>query len=288
MNVCQVFLNRMFDSERDAVAGDTLVRSTRLLLMIHLAAGHIVRFAAIQPMRSAAMVALCLIAINARWQRAAIALAIPLQIYNVHEKFPNVANHLWIETLMLVVLLMLGDSEEDNTLYRQFACWLSFIVLFYTGLQKLWYGTYFDGQYLATKIALFHHFRDFFAIVVPQQEIERLQSYVPIQAGSGPFLINSLPYLVVINSVWITEMLAGVLLFFRRTRMAGFVFGMFVIIGIEVVAREIFFGVLFVAILLAFLRADYVRRLLLPATLLYVYLICVHYFTWLPRFTFYP
>lgn len=292
MSFAQSFMNRIFDRDRDAIVGDTLVQSTRLLLLIHLAAGHVVRFWVGQPLRAVAMCLICCVAMNPRWRRIALAFALPLQVFHVYEKFPAVANHLWIETLMLGVLLLVDSSDEENAIYRQFACWLTVIVLFYSGVQKYWYGTYFDGQYLATKIALFDHYREFFRWIVPPDEINRLVSYVPIRAGSGPFRIPSFSYLFVVNSVWIGEVLAGVLLVFRRTRVVGWVLSFLVILGIEIVAREIFFGVLFVAILLAFLHRDYVRKLIPAVVVLYLYLIVVHYFSasvaWIPEFTFYP
>lgn len=298
MKFVSAFMNCVFDRQRDGIEGDTLVQSTRLLLMVHLAAGHIVRFLASppygagEPWRAVAMGALCAMAIKTSWRRWALAIALPLQVLHVYQKFPAVANHLWVEALLLFVLVLVAESDEDNAVYRQFACWLTVIILFYTGLQKAWYGTYFDGRYLATKIALFPHYRDFFAIFMPREGIERLVSYAPIRVGSGPFRVDSLMYLAIVNSVWIVEVLAGVLLVFRRTRVLGWLLGLLAIIGIEVVAREVFFGVLFVAILLAFLRRDFVRRLLPWAVVFYAYLIAVHFFArsvdWIPEFTFYP
>ena len=291
-------MNHLYDRERDGFAGDTIVRSMRLLLLIHLAAGHLVRHGTwandlSQSWRAVTMgtaLVVCIATFRTRWQRLALLIALPLQLYQVYEKFPAVANHLWVETLLLLALLLVAESDDDNVLYRQFACWLAVIVFFYSGLQKFWYGTYFDGQYLATKIALFEHYRVFFAWFVPAEDIARLQSYAPLYAGAGPFRIESLSYLVVVNLVWITEIVAALLLLFRRTRFWGLVFGLLVILGIELVAREVFFGVLYVAVCLAFLRRDGVRWLIPAAAALYVYLILttIEAFDWLPTPVFYP
>jgi len=299
MNLRLAFMEQMFDSDRDAVPGDSIVRGMRNLVTIHLAAGHLIRFWQpdlafweSQRWRAIAMCAACLMCIvlrNTKWQRWTLAVALPIQLIQVYGVFPMVANHLWIETLLLVVLLMLGESEEENVLFRQFACGLAFVVFFYSGLQKLWYGTYFDGQYMATKIALVDHYYDFFAIFIPVDKLDALKSHVPIQAGSGPFRIDSFVFIVFVNLVWITEIAAGVLLFFRRTRLIGLFFGLLVMFGIELVAREVFFGILFVSMMMAFVRFNVLRWLTPVLACMYAFLVCVHFrVPGFPEFVFYP
>ena len=63
--------------------------------------------------------------------------------------------------------------------------WLGVIVLFYSGLQKLLYGTYFRGQFLAFTVAQIDTFRKAMGFLLPAGELARLRSLSPLDPASA-------------------------------------------------------------------------------------------------------
>ncbi len=195
--------------------------------------------------------------------------------------FPSVANHSYLELLLLSLYLWIDSSKtEEKELFLQTCRWLTVIIFFYSGVQKLWYGEYFDGRYLVYLAGMADRSRTAFEFLIPLQEMARLISYKR-EAGSGPFLIDSAIFKVLSNSAWISEIVLGLLLLFRRTWALAVVCAIFSMFVIEFIAREFLFGVLIVSLLFLFCRRDMNRRLL-P-----VYIVFLAYFVavrlgWVP------
>jgi hypothetical protein len=91
----------------------------------------------------------------------------------------------------------------------------------------------------------------------------RLRALHPLAPGNGPYAIRSPLALLIANGVYVFEMVTPVLLIWRRTRPYAAVAVLIVLAGIEVGARELLFGVLFVNLLLLFFARP-VNRTLLP------------------------
>ena len=137
------------------------------------------------------------------------------------------------------------------------------IVLFYSGVQKVLYGTYFDAQFLGLSIGHKPGLAWLFSQFLPADEMARLRALHPLAPGNGPYAIRSPLALLIANGVYVFEMATPVLLVWRRTWPYAVVAVLIVIAGIEVGARELLFGVLFVNLLLLFFARP-VNRTLLP------------------------
>ena len=141
------------------------------------------------------------------------------------------------------------------------------------------YGQYFDGRFLAVMLMLHENYRQVFAPLVADTELQRLAAYSIHRAGDGPFVASSTALVLVSNLAWAGELLAAALLVVRRLWGAWFAVGL--ILAIELAARELVFGIVMIALFLLStpLRvATPAYRVLLVATCL---LTCVG-LDWLP------
>ncbi|MEE8508984.1 MAG: hypothetical protein V3T07_07965 [Myxococcota bacterium] len=228
------------------------------------------------------------------WATRAAAL---LLLVEIAITVPVTANHVFLELLCLALLSVLDerDEREAELLLAAFR-WLIGIFFFYTGLQKLLYGYYFDGQFLAYMAGTEDRFAALFGLIIPEEELARLQSYNELlvrpgvyrpRIGAGPYRIDSILFVVLSNSVYLFEMLAGVLLLARRTRAVAAVAAIGFVVMIELGARELTFGVLMVNLLLLFLPGAWIKRLLPAFFLFYLYLV-MHKLDWVPMFNYSP
>jgi hypothetical protein len=162
--------------------------------------------------------------------------------------WPNFANHLFLEWSVLLFLnLCRGDTRLGLTALR----WLTAIVLFYSGFQKLIMGHYFQGQFLLVRVAISPKFRALFEFILPDEEVARLVE-MGGRFGTGPYETADRLFLALSNSIWIGEMTVAILLFFPKLRNRALLLGIALVAGIEIGARELVFGCLFTLLLLVF------------------------------------
>ena len=93
---------------------------------------------------------------------------------------PFTANHVFLEFLCLALLSVLDerDEREAELLLPAFR-WLVGIFFFYTGLQKVLYGYYFDGQFLAYLAGTEDRFATVLGLIIPAEELAaRLQRLI--------------------------------------------------------------------------------------------------------------
>ena len=76
------------------------------------------------------------------------------------------------------------------------------------------------------------------------------------QVGDGPYRVASVPLLLLANGTWLAEIALAPALVWRRTRAGALVLALLLIAGIELVAREVFFGLVFASLLLLFAHGD--------------------------------
>ncbi len=227
------------------------------------------------------IVACALVAHLEGYRRGATAVVFGVLLVRYGFDFPSVANHSYLELLLLFLYLWIDSSKtEEKELFLQTCRWLTVIIFFYSGVQKLWYGEYFDGRFLAYLAAMADRTRAGFELFIPPEEFSRLATYA-VQAGSGPFLIDSTLFRLLSNSAWITEIVLSLLLLFRHIWHPAVVFGIFTVFIIEFIAREFIFGILMISLLFLFCRRD-MNRPLLP-----VYIVFLAYFVavrlgWVP------
>ena len=209
-----------------------------------------------------------------RGARAAMAGIALLQLVYVWGQFPHAGNHRYLEAVLAFYLAVLDPRRPDDA--RLALCslrWTVVVVLFYSGAQKLIHGYWFDGQFLAHAM-----WRDGFATAfsgwLAPDDAARLATYGG-EPGDGPYRLGGLLLPLVSNAVWISELALSVLLVPRRTRRVAWVVAVAFMVAVEVVARELMFGIEFACALLLFAYPDRVRRAVLPVAVLLGLLVLV-------------
>ena len=212
--------------------------------------------------------------VHGRWRRIALGSFAVLQAWYVIAHFPHTGNHRYLEMVVAFLLAFLDDEDE---LERQLALrslrWIVVTVLFYSGLQKLVHGYWFRGQFLAYS-AWREHFRAALETVLPGAELERLSSYTAA-VGDGPYLVSTPTLAVISNAVWILEIALAVLLIPRTTRKFAWIAACTFVLATEIVARELMFGVEFIAALSLFAWRDVTRWMVVPAAIVLAVLVCM-------------
>ena len=185
------------------------------------------------------------------WATRAAAVLVVAQIALT---MPFTANHVFLELLCLALLAFLDESKADeDELLLQAMRWLTAVFFFYAGLQKVLYGRYFDGQFLAFMAATQDRFADFFRYFMSDEAFVQLRAHELPKLGAGPYRVDSLLFLAISNSVYIFEMVAGILLLVRKARPFTALAIIAFVIVIEIAAREIVFGALMVNLALLFI-----------------------------------
>jgi len=205
-------------------------------------------------------------------------LALPVLLYQILWTFPNTPNHIYLSVWAMALLAGFGslsrDTDEDRALQLQTLQWSLVIVLFYSGFQKLFYGSYFQADFLAYQIGTDLTFAEFFRFLLPADELTRLVGIDPSQEGAGPYRTSSLVLLAISNSVYLAEMGLSIALLHPRTRTPAAFIGIAFVASLQGGAREIFFGLLMLNLLLLFPQKSALnRRLLWPLVALYVYVL---------------
>ncbi len=226
---------------------------------------------------SAQLLMLCCLGGLLPWFRTiATRLAAVLLAVEIVVMLPITANHVYLEFICVGLLALLDESEarEGELLVRALR-WVTVLFFFYSGLQKVLYGRYFDGQFLAYVTATEDRFAAFFQYLMPASEFARIRAegQEPLRIGTGPYRVDSILFLIVSNSVYLFEMLAPVLLIVRKTRVAAVLASIAFIFAIEAGARELMFGSLMINLLLLFLPGAWNKMMFPLFAALYLYLI---------------
>ncbi len=186
-------------------------------------------------------------------------------------RFEAAANHLFLELFVLVLLALDGGEDDDAALVLRGLRWATVIVLFHTGLQKVFYGLYWQGEFLALMVSAQDRFARIFQLLLPGAEVARLSLLDYAETGAGPYRVSSLPFLFASNATIAAELGLPVLLALRRTRFLGVLGSLGLMFVIQVAALEIGFASLFVNLLLLQLSGPWTRRLLPGFALLFAY-----------------
>ena len=259
-----------FMSIDDRESHGSKLASFNFILLLTIAVQQVLSARWIQ----AGIILLCaLVGLKERYRSWATALVLVLLLVRFVSLFPRIANHAYLEGILLFLYLWIDSSKtEEKELFFQTCRWLTVIIFFYSGVQKLWYGEYFDGRFLAYLAVMADRTKTGFELIIPPEEFSRLATYAS-QAGSGPFLIDSTLFRLLSNGAWITEIVLSLLLLCRRLWYPAVVFGIFTVFIIELIAREIVFGILMISLLFLFCRRDVIRPLLLVYIVFMAYLV---------------
>ena len=197
--------------------------------------------------------------------RAATAAAACLMGGVLIWRLPQTPNHyLLLATSLVFLALMDLERPQEQQLCLQALRWQTAVMLFYTGFQKLTWGTYFHGDFLAWRIATDPIFAQPFEAVMPAAELARLRDLGGGQVGAGPYRSEWIPLIVISNFVYLFELIVPFFLIRRRTRPAAVAASILFFVAIELSAREMFFGVIALSLLLLFTGRLW-ERLALPA-----------------------
>jgi hypothetical protein len=197
--------------------------------------------------------ALCFIAsLIDRTRGIALGLACLLQAARVVRDFPATANHSYLQLVLLVLAALLsGASPAERVQLLSSYRLIAAAVLFHAGVQKVLYGMYFDGRMLAVLISLHERYQLAFGPIIGASEVARLDALSTHVAGSGPFLVDSMPLIVISNITWLAELALGAWLL-TANRWAPWLAAL-LIVGIELAARETVFGVVMLGLFALFL-----------------------------------
>ena len=241
-------------------------------LLIHLATRDLIRSlegnTAHQPW--AIGFGLCfLLSLHPTTFRPALWGALALGTWKFADIFPGNSNHFFLEYLCLLFMGLINWSRDDDrhSLIRALR-WIPVLVLFWSGVNKIVYGTYFNGAFLASVIGQ-RGFESVFGMLLPAEELKTLLA----TTGRGPYQFSAWPGILASNAVYMGEILAASLLLIPRTRALGLAFALVVVAGIELGARELMFGLLVTNLLALFLAGRVGQRILLGSAAAYAILI---------------
>lgn len=233
------------------------IRGFEVILLFHLAATMWNRALILEGwtwevwLRAAFFTAVPAGALWVPFRRIGMALLAAYLFLYLLSTLPLTSNHLFLEFLLPAVVASFNfRKEEEQRLFLSAMRWLLVIVIFYSGVQKLYHGYYFRGELLAYFIAVSENFRFFFGFLLPEAEVARLAGYSAFAVGDGPYRVDSLLFIFASNIAYAGEIVGAGLLLWRRTRALGAVVTGFLVLMIELGARELIFGALFVNLLL--------------------------------------
>lgn len=202
----------------------------------------------------------------------AARVALPVLLAQLAWSFPFSSNHFWLELGWMAVLAW-GDPRERDGAATQVALlrWLVALPLFHAGLQKLLFGQWWHGDFLAFAAAAPSRLGDFAGLLIPADELARLRGLWPLADGLGPFRAEA-PWLVAVSrGVVGAELLLPGLLLWRRTRAVATWGALAFVAGLQLAAREVMFALLLANGLFLFPRGG------MPRAVRALWLACLAY-----------
>lgn len=214
------------------------------------------------------------------WRRRGFALLGLAMIVVIWEAFPTTGNHVYLECFLCWICALLDPSrKEEQRLMVRSLRWITCVILFFAGIQKLVHGYYTNGLMPAFLLQE-PRFERIFALLLPASEAQRILSYSGLD-GTGPYLVSTPLWLLASNLTWMLEIALAVALFVPQTRAVAVWVAMIFVALIETGAREILFGLLFVNLLLMFLNSAANRRVI-PITVVICAAMILMRLGWLP------
>jgi len=208
-----------------------------------------------------ALTVCALIGASTRWTRSCLAVAWCLVLVRNITAFPTAANHSFVELLLFsLAILCRSDRRAEQVLLLNGARWLIIIVMFFSGLQKLYHGGYFDGRFLAYMTAASER-PSVSTWVLSPEALAHLKN-LGGNVGTGPYAVREPLFSIMSNAVYIAEMLIGVMLLIPIGRSITVVVAIVMVLVIETTSRECAFTSMAVYLLLLFWPSDAGRRLL--------------------------
>jgi hypothetical protein len=121
-------------------------------------------------------------------------------------------------------------------------------------VQKLAHGYWVNGEYLTFSLGS-ETYRALLGWTLPVDELARI-ARLRGEVGDGPYRVASTPLLLLANGTWLAEIGLAPALVWRRTRALALPLALILLAAIELVAREVFFGLVFASLIGLFARRD--------------------------------
>jgi hypothetical protein len=171
-----------------------------------------------------------------------IAAGVVVASFLLTVTFPGSANHhflLFWEFAVLFVLAPLGAGARVSALR-----WIGAGVIFWSGVQKLAGGVFWNGEYLTYLSAVDARFRAFFSFLVETGELDRLRDLA--RTGTVPLVPRTSAFIVSARLVTILELICPFLLLIRGKviRLAGVLAASLLVVLIQGGAREATFSLI--------------------------------------------
>ena len=211
---------------------------------------------------AALFTASCVMACTKRGRQACL-FALPIAFAACAHVFPVLPNHTGLAFLVLALFAWLDVRGEDGQLLSRTLRWMTALVFIWAGLQKALNGLYFQGEFLAWMVA--HGpalWGQVFGWPLPAEELARIKALIRFAPGAGPYRAASVPFVLLANAVWVSEVLLGLGMLWRPTRLWAVLGALVLVCAIQFAPREWMFALLFVPLLLLFLSGVWLRRLL--------------------------
>ncbi len=211
---------------------------------------------------AAVVLSLCFAAGLAGRDRLACAVAMPVVWIEVLSLLPFTPNHVFLSAILTSVVVAFDDEDADEGRAAIGVLrWIAVVIFVWAGVQKLLHGLYFRGEFLAWMIAHgVDRWSTFFSLVVPADEIARLEALPRFVPGSGPYRVASPLFVALSNSVWLGEIAIGIAALFRRTRVVAGIAAIALVFAIQSAPREFMFALLYTSLLLFMLPGEPNRR----------------------------
>lgn len=209
-----------------------------------------------------------------------------IHVATIVHTFPTTANHHYLFTIVVFLLWLFDPRKPQEAKWALGSIQLLFIIMIvWAGAQKMLHGYYLTGGFFAFRIAHSPHFLEFLSFILPAEELQRL-SELRGRVGDGPYRLTSIQGLVFSNLAYIVELILPLGLFWQRTRRVS-ILALFVFIALtQAAARELTFGLFFVATLFLFEKKN-INRFCFPLfATAYLYLLAAR-LELVPLFLFY-
>jgi len=192
-----------------------------------------------------------------RLRLIAIAIGLGVAIWGIGFTLPMTPNH--AVALAVSFVFLLWDALENDTSYRasELIRWLAFTILFWSGLQKVLHGAYFNGTFFSTQLALGDRRFAWMQSLCSASELQVLGNTPP----SGPFVPGCRKITWMSSMVVCLEFAMGGLLLVPRLRSAAAGLAMIFLVFVQVVTKEITFALTMCSVLSVFLDKKTAERL---------------------------
>lgn len=199
--------------------------------------------------------------VGQRWRvlRALVSLSLVLA------SWPQTSNHGLLGTLLSVLLPFL--AQEPNTAIRFFQRTL-LVICFGAGVQKLLHGTWWSGSFLAYEVVHASRFEFALRWLLSPGEWTRLRGLRGDAIGTGPYVLTGIS-LWLARALVLLEVGLPVCALQPRLRALAHIGLLLLAISFALVARELLFGGLFIALNALVWPTVRLRHTLIAVTLLY-------------------